>query len=114
MVSPLLENNATPEEREAGLDLADYLLRPKAEPDRAEVPLVAPKPFQEATVRAESQNTTTGPERASVDLPKMILTEAEVAMAKLISRNPAIQTLIDILDLDVPNSRVTKLKSNTP
>jgi len=80
-VSPILENIATDAERDAGLDIGDYLLRP--------------------TPQAEA---VTAP-----DMPTMILSEAEIVLQRWAERNPAINTLMDVLGLDLTTAKITKL-----
>ncbi|MBK9176603.1 MAG: hypothetical protein IPM46_09755 [Flavobacteriales bacterium] len=86
-VSDLLEHMATDADREAGLDIGDYLLRSGDEIATTETP-----------------NTS-----APVNVPAMILSEAETVMQRWAERNPAINTLVDVLGLDLKSAKITKL-----
>lgn len=86
-VSDLLERMGTDADREAGLDIGDYLLRSGDE--------VAP--------------TATPNTSAPVNIPAMILSEAETVMQRWAERNPAINTLVDVLGLDLKSAKITKL-----
>ena len=86
-VSDLLERMATDADREAGLDIGDYLLRSGDEITTTATP-----------------NTS-----APVNVPAMILSEAETVMQRWAERNPAINTLVDVLGLDLKSAKITKL-----
>lgn len=86
-VSDLLERMATDADREAGLDIGDYLLR-----------------------SSDGITTPTTPDTsAPVNVPAMILSEAETVMQRWAERNPAINTLVDVLGLDLKSAKITKL-----
>jgi hypothetical protein len=90
-VSDVLERIATDADRDAGLDIGDYLLRPVADATHTVNP--------------------------SVDIPAMILNDAEILVRRMAERNPAINTLVDVLDLDLSTAKITKLQttnSTTP
>lgn len=80
-VSDLLEAGATVESTLAGDDIADYLLR--------------------AAVATEQ-------EPAKPSLPERILSEAEKAMRRMAKRNPAINTLVDVLGLDLTTATIAR------
>ena len=86
-VSDLLERMATDADREAGLDIGDYLLRSGD----------------------EIATTATPNTSAPVNVPAMILSEAETVMQRWAERNPAINTLVDLLGLDLTSAKITKL-----
>ena len=87
-VSDVLERMATPADRDAGLDIGDYLLR------------------------SGTGNTPTAtpptPTPAPVSIPTMILSEAEKLVGRWAERNPAINTLVDVLGLDLKNGRINR------
>lgn len=86
-VSDLLERMATDADREAGLDIGDYLLR-----------------------SSDGITTATAPDTsAPVNVPAMILSEAETVIQRWAERNPAINTLVDVLGLDLKSAKITKL-----
>lgn len=86
-VSDLLERMATDADREAGLDIGDYLLRSN-----------------------DGTTTETLPEApAPQNVPAMILSEAETVMQRWAEQNPAINTLVDVLGLDLKSAKITKL-----
>lgn len=86
-VSDLLERMATDADREAGLDIGDYLLR-----------------------SSDGSTTATAPDTsAPVNVPAMILSEAETVIQRWAERNPAINTLVDVLGLDLKSAKITKL-----
>ncbi|HRH71330.1 MAG TPA: DUF6371 domain-containing protein [Flavobacteriales bacterium] len=86
-VSDLLERMATDADRRAGLDIGDYLLR-----------------------SGDEITTTATPNTAApVNVPAMILSEAETVMQRWAERNPAINTLVDVLGLDLSRAKITKL-----
>jgi hypothetical protein len=84
-VSDVLERIATDADRDAGLDIGDYLLRPVADA----TPTVNPP----------------------VDIPAMILSDAEILLSRWAERNPAINTLVDVLDLDLSAAKITNLQT---
>lgn len=86
-VSGLLERMATDADREAGLDIGDYLLRSGDEITTTATP-----------------NTS-----ASVNVPAMILSEAETVMQQWAEQNPAITNLVDVLGLDLKTAKITNL-----
>lgn len=91
-VSNLLERIATDADREAGLDIGDYLLR-----------------------SGDDITTATTPDApAPVNVPTMILSEAETVMQRWATRNPAINTLVDVLGLDLKTAKITKLDKSKP
>lgn len=87
-VSDMLEHMATDADRDAGLDIADYLLR------------------------SGTGNTSTAtlptPTPAPVNIPTMILSEAEKLVGRWAERNPAINTLVDVLGLDLACGRINR------
>lgn len=87
-VSDMLERMATDADRDAGLDIADYLLR------------------------SGTGNTSTAtlptPTPAPVNIPTMILSEAEKLVGRWAERNPAINTLVDVLGLDLACGRINR------
>lgn len=86
-VSDLLERMATAADREAGLDIGDYLLR-----------------------SSDGITTATAPDTSTpVNVPAMILSEAETVIQRWAERNPAINTLVDVLGLDLKSAKITKL-----
>lgn len=86
-VSDLLERMATDADREAGLDIGDYLLRSGD----------------------EMATTATPNTSAPVNVPAMILSEAETVMQRWAERNPAINTLMDVLGLDLKCAKIKRL-----
>lgn len=85
-VSTLLERGATADEREAGADLADYLLR---------FDLSAFQPCPDAPV--EVTHTTSTPPKTKVPTPKNNL---EI-LSRMIEKNPAVSDLIARFDLQI-------------
>jgi hypothetical protein len=84
-VSDVLERIATDADRLAGLDIGDYLLRPMADA----TPTVNPP----------------------MDIPAMILSDAEILVSQWAERNPALNTLVDVLDLDLSTAKITNLQT---
>lgn len=80
-VSDLLECSATDADREAGLDIGDFLLR-------------------------KSDATSSTSTSAPVNVPAMILSEAEILVQRMSPRNPAINTLVEVLGLDLKIAKV--------
>ena len=74
-----MENNATDEERKAGYDIADYLLK--------------------ATGKREQREFTHYAEREWVRANKAETKES--VLSRMIARNPHLETLISTLDLEV-------------
>jgi hypothetical protein len=83
-VSDLLEAGATPESMTAGMDIADLLLKESGT-----------TPDTPATI------TTTSPSP-----PPCILSQAEVAVRRWAGRNPALNTLVEVLGLDLSAAKV--------
>ena len=88
-VSDVLERSATDADREAGLDIGDFLLRSGVE------------------------NTPPPDTSAPVNVPAMILSEAEIVLRHMAARNPAINTLVNVLGLDLKRARVTRKADNS-
>lgn len=84
-VSDVLESIATDADREAGLDIGDYLLRPVADATPALNP--------------------------PVDIPALILSDAEILLSRWAERHSAITTLVDMLDLDLSAAKITNLQT---
>ena len=90
-VSDVLERTATDADREAGLDIGDFLLR--------------------STATSATSPATAAPPRPS--MPTMILSEAEIVLRHMAARNPAINTLVNVLGLDLTRARVTRKADNS-
>lgn len=90
-VSDILEAGATMERTLAGMDIADLLL---SEQHPAEVgAMAAPAPPPQLTPSA----------------PPIVKSRAEVAIERMAAKNPAINLLVDLLQLDVAGATVRKL-----
>lgn len=90
-VSDLLEAGATMENMLAGMDIADLLLseQPAAEVGAMAAPAPPPQPTPSA--------------------PPIVKSRAEVAIERMAEKNPEINLLVDLLQLDVASATVRKL-----
>jgi len=79
-VSDILERTATVADRNAGLDIGDHLLRSN-------------------NVNPKASTSANAP-------PPPILSRAEVAVKRMAERNPSINTLVNLLDLDLSQARI--------
>ena len=86
-VSDILERKATEADRNDGLDIGDHLLR-----------------SDDRTVKSSTTTITT----LSAP-PPPILSRAEVAVKRMAQRNPAINSLVSLLDLDLSRAQVRPL-----
>lgn len=92
-VSDYLEAGATVEATLAGLDIGDYLLR---ENDA------------NTSITTSTTTTSTTKTSASANIPAMILSEAEILLERMAKRNPAVNTLVEELGLDLKAARVRR------
>ena len=91
-VSDILEAGATMERTLAGMDIADLLL---SEQHPAEVgTMAAPAP----------------PPQPITSAPPIVKSRAEVAIERMAAKNPEINLLVDLLQLDVAGATVRNLK----
>jgi len=91
-VSDILERMATEADRNAGLDIGDHLLRSDVGTPTAPTPAII---------------------TLSVPPPPPILSRAEVAVKRMAERNPAINSLVNLLDLDLSRAHVHSLQPLT-
>lgn len=83
-VSDILERMATEADRNAGLDIGDFLFKSASRSSMASNPMIT-------TLRMP---------------PPLMLSRAEVAVEHLVRHNPAIGSLIRLLDLDLSSARL--------
>lgn len=88
-ISDVLERSATDADREAGLDIGDYLLREK-------------------DANTSTTTTRTTKPSAPASIPAMVLSEAEILLERMAKRNPSVNTLVEELGLDLKAARVRR------
>lgn len=109
-VSDILEAGATAADTEAGLDIGDYLLRLGT----ITPPTTITLPKGDGSDGRKENYSTPLPAITTTTIltppPPMILSRAEVAVERMAAKNPAINLLVELLQLDVANATAYQLK----
>ena len=102
IISDILERHATPEEREAKIDLADWIIKSRKEARKE--PIEAINPPQSPIHHAAAPEPSNPPIWSEIGIPHLehqSTKEEELAISQMIEENPAMEYLMDSLGLVV-------------